>query len=284
MAAARPSLCPRCGNLVGSEDDRCPSCGLRLGTPLYGLASAARLLRKYGSTTSILAGTLVLIFAAMVLLQGSLFVSREGGLLSRLLGGFSGEILVRCGMVNPILIRDGEVWRLVTGMFIHAGIVHIFFNTYVLLQLGRLCEHYFDARRTFVVFFVSGVAGCTGSFLAGHSSVGASGAILGLAGAILAKARWSGGGVDRVIFAQLLRWVLLIVVVGFLARHVIDWVAHLVGLLAGGGIGFLLIREGGYRARVHMALFVLSILLALVGLGLGLVYCFSWPPPWAAGG
>ncbi|MBN2492322.1 MAG: rhomboid family intramembrane serine protease [Planctomycetes bacterium] len=281
MAAARPRLCPRCGNLVGSEDDRCYACGLRLGTAGHGLATVRRLFRKHASTSGILAVSFGLVFLGMVAMQGALFVPESGTGLRRLLGGFSAETLVRCGAQLPYCIGEqGEVWRLVTAMFLHGGLLHLLFNTYVLLQLGRLCALYFDARRTYVIFFVSGVAGFAGSFLAGKFSVGASGAILGLAGAILARARLSGGAVDRVIYGQLLRWVVLIVVLGFLLSGVIDWVAHLVGLVAGAGIGALLIRE---RAPLHALFFWGSVLLTLGAVTMGLVYCLSWPPAYLGG-
>jgi membrane associated rhomboid family serine protease len=280
VTTGRARLCPRCGNLVGSEDDQCYSCGLRLGSPAHGLASLRGFFAKYGNVTVILSSVLLVFFVAMVLLQGGLFAAESGSGLRKLLGGFSGKLLYRCGAEHPFGIQDhGEIWRFVTAMFIHAGLVHFLFNTYVLLQLGRLCEHYFDRRRTFVIFFLSGAVGCVGSFLAGKFSVGASGAILGLAGAILAKARWSGGGIDRMIFSQLLRWVILIVVLGFVLSGVIDWVAHLVGLVVGGAVGWILIREGSHHRRFHAGLFVTCVVLTLVAIGFGIVFCASWPPP-----
>ena len=60
-------------------------------------------------------------------------------------------------MVPPPWAESREYWRLLTAIFLHGGLVHLAFNTYVLSQLGRLAEHYFDARRTFTLFIVSGV-------------------------------------------------------------------------------------------------------------------------------
>ena len=250
-----------------------------MGTPVHGAAFCLGILKKYGSATSILTGMFGIFFLGMVVLQGGLFAPGEGGLISKLLFGFSSDVLIRCGAEHYSLVLDqGEVWRLVTAMFIHGGIVHIGFNVYVLLQLGRLCELYFDARRTFIIFFLSGLFGFVASCLAGSFSVGASGGILGLAGAILVRARLSGGGIDRVIYSQLMSWVIMIIVIGFLVP-IIDWVGHLGGLITGGVVGYFLIREGGIRPKVHGIVFGICLLVTAACLITGIVYCFSGPHP-----
>ena len=279
MTTGRSRLCPRCGDLVGSEDDQCYSCGLRLGSPAHGLVSIQGslrgLLRTYGSATGVLMGFILVVYAGMVILNGG-FMSRES---TGLMGGFSLNTLLRCGAAFPNYVEHGQSWRLVTAMFLHGGPLHVAFNLYVLYQLGRLSELYFDARRTFVIFFVSGFLGFVGSMLYGNFSVGASGAIMGLAGAILARARYGGGGFDRAVLGGLGRWVVLIVILGFIVPR-IDWVGHLVGLLTGGGVGYLLIREGGLRPRVHTALFVAAVVVTVVCIGLGLSFCINHPPPY----
>ena len=280
MAAARKaSMCPRCGNLVGSEDNECVTCGLRMGTPVHGAAFFLSILKRYGSATSILTGMFGIFFLGMVVLQGGLFASGENGLIRKLLFGFSSEVLIRCGAEHYSLVFGrGEVWRLVTSMFIHGGIVHIGFNVYVFLQLGRLCELYFDARRTFIIFLLSGLFGSVASCMAGFFSVGASGGILGVAGAILVRARLSGGGIDRVIYSQLMTWVIMIIFIGFLVP-IIDWVGHLGGLIAGGIVGYFLIREGGIRTRMHSLVFGFCLLVAAICLIMGLMHCLNGPPP-----
>jgi len=280
MAAGKPKICARCGNLVGSEDDRCYSCGLKMGSPLHGVAAVRRLLAKYGSTRSILAGFILLVYAAMVVLNGGIVARDEAGnRVGGLMFGFSIDVLVRCGASFPNYVANGQSWRLVTAMFLHGGLIHVAFNVIVLLQLGRLCELYFDARRTFVIFFVSGFVGMAASCLAGNFSVGASGAVMGLAGGVLAKARFSGGGLDRVILSSVGRWVVFIVILGFIVPRV-DWIGHLVGLFAGAALGYFLIREGGLRPRVHLALFWASLVVTLVSVALGVSFCINSPPPY----
>jgi len=271
-------MCPRCGSLVGSEDDECVECGLRTGTPQHGLASLWKLLNKYGSTTSILVGFIVVVYAGMVILNGGIISDRRSGLLQGLLFGFDPNILLRCGMQYPNYVEHGQSWRLVSAMFLHGGLVHVAFNVYMLLQLGRLCELYFDARRTFILFFLSGLFGFIGSYLFGKTSVGASGAVLGLAGAVMVKARFSSGGIDQMIFASIGRWVVMVLLLSFLPM--IDWVGHVFGLVAGGGIGYLLIWEGGVRPRVHLGLFWACVVILLCCLAMAAHFCLYNPPPY----
>jgi membrane associated rhomboid family serine protease len=84
-------------------------------------------------------------------------------------------------------IREGEIWRLVTMMFVHAGLMHLFFNTSALSEFGRTVENLYGPRRFLAIFFGAGIAGAVASFLATPTpSVGASGGIFGLIGALLA--------------------------------------------------------------------------------------------------
>jgi rhomboid protease GluP len=82
-------------------------------------------------------------------------------------------------------ILQGEYWRFITPIFFHSGIMHIFFNMYSLYVVGRLIERPLGYERFLMIYFFSGVAGGYASFLFNPSpSLGASGAIFGLVGAL----------------------------------------------------------------------------------------------------
>ena len=84
-------------------------------------------------------------------------------------------------------IAEGELWRLATMMFVHAGLMHLFFNTSALAEFGRTVENLYGPRRLLAIFFGAGIAGAVSSFIATPTpSVGASGGIFGLIGALLA--------------------------------------------------------------------------------------------------
>ena len=96
------------------------------------------------------------------------------------------QLDLRCAKINE-RIREGEVWRLATMMFVHAGLMHLFFNASALAEFGRSVENLYGPRRLLAIFFGAGITGAIASFVATPTpSVGASGGIFGLIGALLA--------------------------------------------------------------------------------------------------
>ncbi|GAC1324770.1 MAG: hypothetical protein NVSMB25_22610 [Thermoleophilaceae bacterium] len=102
-------------------------------------------------------------------------------------GSGSGGSLQTHGWLDAPDVAAGEVWRLVTAGFLHAGFIHIAFNVYVLYVLGSMLEPAIGRLRFGLIYFVSLLAGSFGALLLSPNSptVGASGAIFGLAGAAL---------------------------------------------------------------------------------------------------
>jgi len=136
-------------------------------------------------------------------------------------------------------IRDGEYYRLLTSMFLHGDFFHLLFNMYSLYQIGPAIINLFKPSGFAIVYFVSGIVGSLLSyFFNSNPSVGASGAIFGLVGALGAVA----------IVTQnygLLINIFLILVINFLYAldpiHRIDNFGHLGGLVTGFLLGFILI-------------------------------------------
>lgn len=114
-------------------------------------------------------------------------------------GGLFGEqnsrLVFDFGLYGPF-VSEGEWYRLVTSGFLHASIIHIGFNMFLLLILGRLLEPALGTPRFLALYFASLLAGSFGALLLEPSSlgIGASGAIFGLAGAVFIIAR--GRGMD----------------------------------------------------------------------------------------
>ena len=94
----------------------------------------------------------------------------------------SDNVIAAFGQDNYAILLNGEVWRLVTAMFIHADIVHIFGNMLFLLIFGLRAEDMFDIKEYLMIYFVSGLSGglLTLAFWPNVLSVGASGAIFGV--------------------------------------------------------------------------------------------------------
>lgn len=263
-----PSLCPRCGNLVGSDDDACATCGLKRGSATARATSGLNALSDRVSATGVFLGIIGAAFAGMIVMQGGIGIS--------LFGGFGPETLLRSGALFPPLMHyANEWWRFVTAMLIHGGLLHIGMNAWVLWQLGPLCTHYYDQRRVVIFFVLGGLLGTTASFLNGNMSVGASGAVLALATAVIVKARLSGGAIDRILYAKLSGWVLFIFIIGFLGSGIIDAWGHFGGMVGGAVLGYALRNEHGWRGRLHAALFALSIAILVLGIGFGLWAAFD---------
>jgi rhomboid protease GluP len=143
----------------------------------------------------------------------------------------------------------GEWWRIVTPIFLHGGIVHFFFNSYVLVQLGPMVEGEFGTERFWVVYLLSGIAGSAVSqFARPVNTVGASGAIFGLVGLLLVYGWFRGGARGEALRAGMGRYLFYVVIFSLIAGRGIDHLNHLGGLACGALLG-LVVQAGAYRSR-----------------------------------
>jgi rhomboid protease GluP len=140
---------------------------------------------------------------------------------------------------------DGQWWRLVTSMFLHYGILHLAFNMWILWDLGRIVERLVGSVGFLLLYFVSGIAASIASLAWKPTvvSAGASGAVFGVAGALLAFLAICR---DGAIVSELKR--LRGSMAGFLGYNLlfgimsprIDMAAHVGGLVAGFACGLIL--------------------------------------------
>jgi rhomboid protease GluP len=146
------------------------------------------------------------------------------------------EVLYNLGALRPLEVAQGQWWRLLTAMFLHANLIHILFNAWALYLFGQFVEAHFGRVMFLVIYFLSGFLASVTSYSFGHPlqlGVGASGAIVGLLGAFIAynfRRR-------QLALAQAnLQWALMIiainVVFGLAIANVDNW-AHGGGLVAG---------------------------------------------------
>lgn len=145
------------------------------------------------------------------------------------------EIFVNAAQYRP-LIEEGEVWRVFTAMFLHADtITHILFNMWALYLFGPALERRFGPASFAALYVATGLAGGSLYHAVGRlePAVGASGAIFGLIGALVAatyRQRHTPAG--RAVFSQLMLLLLINLSLPFLIPN-IAWEAHLGGLVAG---------------------------------------------------
>ena len=102
----------------------------------------------------------------------------------------SQEVLLILGQVN-YLVLQGQLWQLFTSIFVHANLVHLFGNLIFLMIFGLGVETLYGWRKYYIIYFASGIFGSLLSLLLGLNtiSVGASGAIFGLFGAVTIYSR-----------------------------------------------------------------------------------------------
>jgi rhomboid protease GluP len=150
--------------------------------------------------------------------------------------------IVAAGALVRTGVYSGQVWRLVSSMFLHGGVDHLIGNMIVLYIVGMACEHALGALRTAVVYFAAGISGGAVSLLAGPGpGVGASGAIFGLAASvivILYRYRSHYHLRDKRIGLVLTAWAVYQVLSG-LATPYIDNFAHLGGIAGGAATTFI---------------------------------------------
>lgn len=132
------------------------------------------------------------------------------------------------------LIRQGEVWRVITYMFLHASLLHLIVNMYSLYALGASVENFLGRWKFIVVYLVSGICGGLLSAATGSNSisVGASGAIFGLAGALLYFGYHYRTYLGEAIKKQIIPIILINLLIGYLIAG-IDNFGHIGGLIGG---------------------------------------------------
>ena len=159
------------------------------------------------------------------------------------LGEPSSAVLTLLGWKQNDLIVQGQYWRLITAMFLHGSLIHIFFNGYALYALGPEAERIYGTPRFVALYMLSGLAGSLASYaLSPAASVGASGAIFGLFGGLLAfyvVGRNVLGDLGRRQLQSMGGLIVINLLIGF-AVPGIDYYAHLGGLAAGALAGWLL--------------------------------------------
>ena len=240
-------ICGRCA-IPASVGQHCPEC----------VAEARKSAPKVRSA---LAATAPVVMAILVVNVAVFF-------LQNLMPGLTDELAM-----NPFAVASGEWFRLLTPMILHGGLLHLAFNSFALFSFGPVIEQHFGHVRFALMYLASGLLASALSYAVppNNSSIGASGAIFGVAGVLLV---YLYNRRKQTFIRDTLRSLLGIIglnlVFGFIASGLIDNWAHIGGLIGGIILGFGFddaTAEGGHR---HGGAQVASVI-AVVGLAAGLV-------------
>jgi membrane associated rhomboid family serine protease len=159
-------------------------------------------------------------------------------------------------------VADGAVWQLVTAMFTHLEVWHILFNLMALYLLGPQLEHVLGRVRYLLLYMLSGLVGSVAVYwlaAVGSVTIGASGAIFGLMGALLVVARKVGGDTSA-----LLTLIGINTVITVLGAQYISWQGHLGGLVGGLVLGAALVYTPRQRRTGWQALWMAVVAVAVV--------------------
>lgn len=180
-------------------------------------------------------------------------------------------------------INVGQWWRLLTPMALHGGLMHLLFNSWALYALGADAERVYGTARFLALYLLAGLAGSIASYVfnAQSLSVGASGAIFGLLGALAAFSYISrsliGPEAARMQLGQMATLAAINLALGFAVPN-IDNSAHIGGLIVGGLVGLAVapryvIERRGYTPSIEQRgaatwgwIVALVVLVALIGL------------------
>lgn len=238
----RAILCPRCRQLIGSNESTCSWCGTSRKAVWWQVISWGRdatdggWLVKSIITVNILFYILSLVFSSksgMSFNPLSMLSPDETSLL--LLGG-TGTIPID---------RYGRVWSLLAANYLHGGIFHIIFNLMALRQIAPRVILEYGISRMFIIYTVGGVCGYVVSYLAGIPfTIGASAAVCGLIGGLLYYGRSRGGAYGSAVYKEVSGWVISLVIFGLVMPGINNW-AHGGGIVGGIVMGMLL----GYEER-----------------------------------
>jgi membrane associated rhomboid family serine protease len=225
-------ICPDCMTTT-SVGMRCPECA----------RDRTRVVRGTGPVGAPTLTYILIGINVAVALGSSLSGANAGS-------GLGGGAVIRDGALSRATIHDGDVWRLVTSGFIHAGLIHLLFNMYILYALGTMLEPAIGRLRFGVIYFVSLLAGSFGALLLQPNgfTVGASGAIFGLAGAAVVILRSRGVAIMESGLA-------FFIGINLLLTFTISGISiggHLGGLI-GGALAALVLYEAVPRLRLPVA-------------------------------
>ena len=237
-----PVLCDRCAGVA----TRRARVGMNTST-----------FREFPATT-VLVAINVAVFIGMVLTGGSIM-------------GFSPQQSILWGANYGPLTLSGDYWRLVTAGFVHGGLIHIAFNMWCLWSLGQLSEKLFGSWITFAVYLLTGVGGALLSvgWNPGRLEVGASGAIFGIAGAILSGIKFGNVSISawqkRQIFSSLAMFVVFNLFIGLAPG--IDNMCHLGGFVSGliFGVPLATAASSGRKSFEWATIVIAALVMAGIG-------------------
>jgi rhomboid protease GluP len=227
-------MCPNCRAFITSKDKICPYCNERVGPRAVDRRNPADILGGFIPHAHFTTLMILVINLGMYLATSlySLNAGRGGPM------GIDTITLIDFGAKFDPYLAAGQWWRLVTAGFLHGGLFHIFMNSWVLFDLGAQVEEVYGTNRMLVIYFLANAFGFyVSAVFSSAPSVGASAALFGLIGAMIAVGVRHRSALGAAVRGMYTRWAIYGLLFSFLPG--IDIYAHIGGLVAGFGAAYL---------------------------------------------
>jgi len=177
------------------------------------------------------------------------------------------DFLINTFAVYGPFIREGDFYRLITGIFLHADILHLGFNMYSLYVIGSQIESFFGKTKFILIYLFSGLMGSLLSILLNGNvpSIGASGAIFGLLGSMLYFGYYYRVYLGNTLTSQIVPIILVNLLIGFTTSG-IDNFGHIGGLIGGFLItmAFGIDEKSDRQSKINGWVFAIVTLLFLI--------------------
>ena len=231
-------VCTSCGSLVGVHDEKCFNCGRR-NPGMWGFAPLLRSLGNDLGFVRLVIGGCGALYVISLLLSGR-EIGVAGGMFDILSPNSRSILLLGASGAAPVFYY-GRWWTVLSAIWLHGSLLHIVFNMMWVRDLGPAVADVFGAGRMVVIYTVAGASGFLLSSVAGayfpplpllHGALytlGASGAIFGLLGALVHYGRRTG---SHLVHAQAVRYAMILGVMGLVLPGV-DNFGHAGGFAGG---------------------------------------------------
>ena len=265
-------LCPSCGRLTNADARECLICGRR-NPGMWGFAGPLRALFRRRRFIDVVGLACIVLFVVTLLLDPAGALRARG--LFDILPTSQGAQLA-AGAAGAYPWRAGAWWTLLTAIYLHGNLVHLVFNVISIRVLGAPVEEIYGPARTLVIFTVAGVLGFVASNWFGYAlTLGASGAVFGLLGAMVAYGQKRGGTFGSMLLRQ---WGLLAVLLFMQGLWMtgVNNVAHAGGFV-GGYVAALVLALPDHKSETgtDQLLAMACVVLTLIGFALAFWSAFG---------
>ncbi|MCE5220805.1 MAG: rhomboid family intramembrane serine protease [Clostridium sp.] len=192
----------------------------------------------------ILINIIIFIITQVVIYNITNYVRASSTVSEEILNVINNSVLISFGAKYNTLIEQGEVWRLLTSAFLHSNLVHIACNMYSLYIIGPQIQQIYGTKKYLIIYIISCITSSSLSYFMSPNSisVGASGGIFGLMGALLAFAIIEKHKIQKKYLSSLMQIIVINLFIGLSIKN-IDNFGHIGGLIGGIFVGYIIYRK-----------------------------------------